>query len=114
MADLVLVRSSMRAMYPVLVITAICFSAAIAQSTGGPRPKYPYECRARGITGSGIVVLTVDTKTGTVRAARMLKSTGNRLLDGSALEAFSQWRFEPGTTASQVKIPVKYSIPKKR
>jgi hypothetical protein len=38
----------------------------------------------------------------------MLQSTGNKLLDGAALEAYSQWRFQPGTV-SQVKIPIEFA-----
>ena len=52
--------------------------------------RYPVECRARKITGSGIVLAAVNTTTGRVIGARMLKSTGSKLLDGSALEALSQ------------------------
>jgi hypothetical protein len=37
----------------------------------------------------------------------MLQSTGSKELDGSALEAYSRWRFAPGTV-SQVKIPVEF------
>jgi hypothetical protein len=40
--------------------------------------------------------------------ARMLTSTGNKLLDGAALEAYSQWRFQPDTV-SQVKIPIEFA-----
>jgi hypothetical protein len=38
----------------------------------------------------------------------MLQSTGNKQLDGAALEAYSQWHFQPGT-GSQVKIPVEFA-----
>ena len=38
----------------------------------------------------------------------MLQSTGNKQLDGAALEAYSQWRFQPGT-GSQVKIPIEFA-----
>ncbi len=38
----------------------------------------------------------------------MLESTGNKQLDGAALEAYSQWRFQPGT-GSQVKIPIEFA-----
>jgi TonB family protein len=103
----------MRATYLTLFFAIVCLSAASAQSVENPRPKYPYECRARGITGSGIVLLEVDTKTGKVRKARMLKSTGHYLLDRSAIEAFSQWHFRPETTAPEVKIPISFSLPKK-
>jgi hypothetical protein len=37
----------------------------------------------------------------------MLQSTGSKELDGAALEAYSQWRFQPGTV-SQVKIPIEF------
>jgi hypothetical protein len=38
----------------------------------------------------------------------MLQSTGNKQLDGAALEAYSQWRFQPGS-GSQVKIPIEFA-----
>jgi TonB family protein len=38
----------------------------------------------------------------------MLQSTGNKQLDGAALEAYSQWRFQPGT-GSQVKVPIEFA-----
>ena len=38
----------------------------------------------------------------------MLQSTGNKQLDGAALEAYSQSRFQPGTGA-QVKIPIEFA-----
>jgi hypothetical protein len=39
----------------------------------------------------------------------MLKSTGNKLLDGSALEGLSRWRFKPGSLA-RVQIPIEFKI----
>jgi TonB family protein len=100
------------------LLTAIfaitCLREATAQTTlKAPAPVYPIECRARRITGSGIVLATVNTTTGTVIGTRMLKSTGNRLLDGSALEALSQWRFKPGTV-SRVEIPITFTLAAKR
>jgi hypothetical protein len=38
----------------------------------------------------------------------MTQSTGSKQLDGAALEAYSQWRFQPGT-GSQVKIPIEFA-----
>jgi TonB family protein len=61
----------------------------------------------RGLAGKGVVLLTVDKATGKVTSARMLQSTGNDLLDGSALQAYSQWRFEPGTV-TQIQMPIKF------
>jgi hypothetical protein len=40
----------------------------------------------------------------------MLTSTGNQQLDGAALQAYSQWRFDPRTVAvSQLKIPIEFA-----
>src|SRR5262249_23633049 len=54
-----------------------------------PQPKYPKDSAGRHPTGSGIVVMEIDQKTGWVKAAKMEKSTGSKLLDDAALEAYS-------------------------
>ncbi len=73
------------------------------------RPEYPAEAKARHFTGSGVVVVQIDQRTGYVISARMLKSTGHKILDDAALKAFRQWHFRPGTN-SEVRIPINYSI----
>jgi TonB family protein len=73
-----------------------------------PRPVYRPEWAKQGLTGKGVVFVTIDQQTGKVTGARMLQSTGNKQLDGAALEAYSQWRFQPGT-GSQVKIPIEFA-----
>jgi len=73
-----------------------------------PRPKYLNKWAAQGITGKGIFEATVDSNTGRVTSVRILKSTGHKVLDDSALEAFSKWMFKPGT-ASPVKIPIEFT-----
>jgi TonB family protein len=73
-----------------------------------PKPVYRPEWAKQGLTGKGIVLVTIDQQTGNVTGARMLQSTGNKLLDGAALEAYSQWRFQPGT-GSRVKIPIEFA-----
>jgi len=73
-----------------------------------PKPVYRPEWAKQGLTGKGVVLVTIDKETGKVTGARMLTSTGNKLLDGAALEAYSQWRFQPGTV-SQVKIPIEFA-----
>jgi TonB family protein len=75
-----------------------------------PRPEYREEWARRGLTGKGVVLVTIDKQTGKVTAAEMVQSTGNKLLDGSALEAYSRWRFDPRTVAvSQLKIPIEFA-----
>ena len=73
-----------------------------------PKPVYRSEWAKQGLTGKGVVLVTIDQQTGKVAGARMLQSTGNKQLDGAALEAYSQWRFQPGT-GSQVKIPIEFA-----
>jgi TonB family protein len=73
-----------------------------------PQPVYRPEWAKQSLAGKGVVLVTIDEKTGKVSGVRMLQSTGNKQLDGAALEAYSQWRFQPGT-GSQVKIPFEFA-----
>jgi TonB family protein len=111
----------MRKFVLVLAITLFSVSSVHAQ-TGSPaagqqppkaiytpRPVYRPEWTKQGLAGKGVVLLTIDQQTGKVTGARMLQSTGNKQLDGAALEAYSQWRFQPGT-GSQVRIPIEFAI----
>jgi len=73
-----------------------------------PRPVYRPEWAKQGLAGKGVVLVSIDQQTGKVTGVRMLQSTGHKQLDGAALEAYSQWRFQPGT-GSQVKIPIEFA-----
>jgi TonB family protein len=73
-----------------------------------PPPVYRPEWAKQGLAGKGVVLVSIDQQTGKVVGVRMLESTGNKQLDGAALEAYSQWRFQPGT-GSQVKIPIEFA-----
>ena len=84
-------------------------SGAKALAINAPKPAYPYEARSRHITGSGVCVVTVDTGSGSVTDATMAQSIGNPILDNSAVSAFRQWRFKPGT-GSKVKIPITFTM----
>ena len=75
-----------------------------------PKPVYRAEWAKQGLTGKGVVLVNIDKQTGNVTGARMLTSTGNQQLDGAALQAYSQWRFDPRTVAvSQLKIPIEFA-----
>jgi len=113
-------RKFIRKLALVIVATLVCVPSLHAQ-TGTPaaglqppkaiytpRPVYRPEWAKQGLTGKGVVLVTIDQQTGKVTGARMLQSTGNQLLDGAALAAYSQWRFQPGT-GSQVKIPIEFA-----
>ena len=73
-----------------------------------PQPVYRPEWAKQGLVGKGVALVTIDQQTGKVSGVRMLQSTGNKQLDGAALEAYSQWRFQPGT-GSQVQIPIEFA-----
>jgi TonB family protein len=105
-----------------LVVSLVSVSSLHAQSarpTGQPpppraiytpKPVYRPEWTKQGLTGKGVVLVTIDKQTGMVTGARMLTSTGNQQLDGAALQAYSQWRFDPRTVAvSQLKIPIEFA-----
>jgi periplasmic protein TonB len=81
-------------------------SSSIA-ATYAPTPEYPSEARTRHITGSGVCVVDVDPGSGNVTGASMAESTGNPILDDSAVRTFRKWRFKPGTV-SRVRIPIEF------
>ena len=74
-----------------------------------PRPVYPYEARRNHVTGSGAVVLNVDSSTGTVLSAAISETSGSAMLDNSAVSAFRHWRFRTGTP-SKVRIPFTFTM----
>jgi len=107
---------------PALVITLVCLSSLHAQSASpvrrplapraiyAPTPVYRAEWGKQALTGKGVVLVNIDKQTGDVTGARMLTTTGNQQLDGAALQAYSQWRFDRTTVAvSQLKIPIEFA-----
>src|SRR5437773_523639 len=76
---------------------------------GMPRPKYPYEARARHITGRGLFEVLIDTKSGMVKRVVVVQSTGSKLLDEAAVDAFSRWRARPGKI-SRIRVPVNFTL----
>lgn len=88
---------------------SMSMSSAKAVAISAPRPEYPYEARRARITGSGVVVMTVDPTTGTVTSAVMAQSTGSPVLDNAATSAFRRWRFRPATV-SKVRTPVTFTM----
>jgi TonB family protein len=70
-----------------------------------PPPKYPYAERSSRDEGSGVFRLIVDPKTWLVARVLVEKSSGYKGLDDSAIEAYLQWRWKPGTW-KEVIFPV--------
>ncbi|HXM74360.1 MAG TPA: energy transducer TonB, partial [Chthoniobacterales bacterium] len=73
-----------------------------------PQPDYPLKAIELDMVGTGAALLEVDQRTGVVTSVRMSPSTGHKLLDDAAMNAFRQWLFKPGTV-KQIKIPVHYA-----
>ncbi len=89
--------------------TSSSLSSVKAMVAYAPRPVYPYEARRQRMTGSGIVLLTVDPTSGTVTDVAMAQSCGNAILDNSTLDALRRWRFIPGGLA-RVQVPIMYTL----
>jgi TonB family protein len=90
-------------------IGSLSLSSARVSALSAPRLEYPYEARRQKITGSGIVVITVDSVSGSVTNVVMETSTGNPVLDNAAITGFRRWRFKPGTV-SRVRSPITYTL----
>jgi TonB family protein len=114
--------SMMWKVLPALAVTLVSVSSLQGQSASParqppppraiftPQPVYRAEWAKQRLTGKGVVLVNIDKQTGNVTGARMLTSTGNQQLDGAALQAYSQWRFDPGTVAvPQLKIPIEFA-----
>jgi len=94
---------------PIKAPGPMSMSKAKALALYAPRPQYPYEARSRHVTGSGVVVCSVDSGSGSVTGCSVSSSTGSAILDNAATSAFQQWRFRPGTL-SKVNIPITFTM----
>ena len=74
-----------------------------------PKPRYSSDARLNGMTGAGVILLTIDRASGRVAAAQIERSIGQKPLDDEALAAFRKWRFKPHT-ASKVRIPIRFTM----
>jgi TonB family protein len=88
--------------------SSMSLSAAKAAAIFAPKPQYPYEARSRHVVGSGIVKMSVAPG-GSVTDASIVQSTGSPILDQSAVSAYRQWRFKPGTPPT-VKGPFTFTM----
>ena len=80
---------------------------ATALST--PTPEYPDEAKKKHLRGSGYFDLHIDPYTGAVLSVHVKQSTGQSLLDNSAITAFKHWRFKPNAISSnRVRVPVTF------
>jgi TonB family protein len=74
-----------------------------------PPPGYPKIAQYHRQQGKGWFELTIDFSTGRVQQVKVLKSTGWKLLDDSAVATFLQWRAKPRTIYHAV-LPMEFKV----
>jgi TonB family protein len=79
-----------------------------ALALAAPRPTKLPEARRLHLAGTGVFVVEVDTPSGKVTAVKVQQSTGERLLDASAIQALQRWCFKPQTVV-RVKVPITFT-----
>jgi TonB family protein len=67
-----------------------------ADTISAPDPDYPMKAQHLGYEGNGIYRLVVNQKTGVADEVKVVKSTGHRELDASAVMTLFNWKFRPG------------------
>jgi protein TonB len=76
----------------------------------------PYPVYARKFRQEGVVILSVEVMTdGSAGDVRIASSSGNQLLDQSALETIKQWQFKPAKKdgvayVQKIRIPITFSL----
>ena len=74
-----------------------------------PRPAHPYEARSQHLGGRSIIVLYVRAD-GVVYDAKIVRSTGHKLLDEEAIRGAKKWRFRPEKASFIVHLPLTYEM----
>jgi TonB family protein len=61
-----------------------------------PDPEYPMKAEHLGYQGQGIYRLIINDKTGMADEVKVIRTTGHRELDASAIMTLFNWKFPPG------------------
>ena len=77
-------------------------------------PRYPPAALRSGITGTVILIISVDAQ-GNVTDVEVERSSRNRDLDRAAIQAARKWRFNPAqvdgvNSAGRVRVPVDFNL----
>ncbi len=78
------------------------------------KPSYPWRAQQRGITGTVVLRVTIDT-VGEAREVAVSHSSGSLLLDRAARRAVAAWRFRPATSGgapvlATLEVPVRFEL----
>ena len=92
-----------------IALSAAAADPAKARALSIPKPTKLPEASRRHLAGSGRFLLQVDKTSGAVTSVSIVKSTGQPLLDQSAIQAFQKWRFAPGGPVKQANIVLTFT-----
>ena len=88
--------------------------SARADYLRNPPPVYPAEAKRNGQQGVALFRVVVNAG-GHAESVTLIKTSGYRILDNSALGAVRKWKFHPATiggvkVSSTVKVPVRFTL----
>jgi outer membrane biosynthesis protein TonB len=72
-------------------------------------PRYPYLARSHWHGGTGLFELTFDYETGHLREIHVVKSFGDRYLDGYSIGALKVWKAKP-RSIHRLCVPIKFEL----
>ena len=93
-----------------LALTVRCASCASTlpyDLVAAPVVTKSLEASRRHLAGQGLFVVDVDTPSGRVNYVRVVESTGQPLLDLSAIRGLRKWRWKPHMAAT-VLVPIRF------
>ncbi len=73
-----------------------------------PKPDYPIQARRSKLQGSGQFRVYFG-RDGRVTGIKVLKSTGQQVLDDAAMSAFRRWHAKPGPRR-ELDLPISYIL----
>ena len=94
--------------WAVACASAMDLETAKALAISAPRVEYPTKAQAKGITGSGLYLMTINEK-GLVTSVTVASTSGHKILDKQAVTTLKRWRFRPGTV-TKINMPVTWTL----
>ncbi len=77
-----------------------------------PTPPFPKKARAQHVHGTGVFTLAIDEGSGQVIDVKVLKSTGYKMLDDSAVDTLKRWEF-PAHVVTRLDVPITFTWAKR-
>ena len=98
----------MRVFLTVITLTLGIFTSLPVR---GGEKRHDSTVKPAVVTGEGVILVKVDPSSGAVTGAYMYKSTGSKILDDAAVNAWrnTKHHFKPGTLP-RVLIPIRFTL----